>query len=51
MGTEVFAAAPIALQAGKQLASVTLPATTNGGVLHIFAVATARRPIRPLQTL
>ncbi|GAA2899507.1 GH92 family glycosyl hydrolase [Streptomyces mexicanus] len=41
VGTEVFATAPIALQAGKQLARVTLPATTDGGVLHVFAVATA----------
>ncbi|MFL4903852.1 GH92 family glycosyl hydrolase [Streptomyces sp. MMS24-I2-30] len=41
VGTEVFATAPIALQAGKTLASVTLPATTNGGILHVFAVATA----------
>ncbi|MBY8878836.1 GH92 family glycosyl hydrolase [Streptomyces sp. PLK6-54] len=41
VGTEVFATAPIALQAGKQLASVTLPATTQGGDMHVFAVATA----------
>jgi predicted alpha-1,2-mannosidase len=41
VGTEVFATAPIALQAGKQLASVTLPATTSGGDMHVFAVATA----------
>lgn len=41
VGTEVFSSAPIALQAGKQLASVTLPSTTNGGIIHIFAVATA----------
>ncbi|WP_405591659.1 GH92 family glycosyl hydrolase [Streptomyces sp. NBC_01190] len=41
VGTDVFATAPIALQAGKQLASVTLPATTTGGDMHIFAVATA----------
>lgn len=41
VGTEVFATAPIALQAGKQLASVTLPATTDGGVIHVFAMATA----------
>jgi hypothetical protein len=41
VGTEVFTTAPIALQAGKQLASVTLPATTNGGIIHIFAAATA----------
>lgn len=41
VGTEVFATAPVTLQAGKQLASVTLPSTTNGGVLHVFAVATA----------
>jgi predicted alpha-1,2-mannosidase len=41
VGTEIFATAPIALQAGKQLASVTLPGTTDGGVIHIFSVATA----------
>ncbi|MFJ4918684.1 GH92 family glycosyl hydrolase [Streptomyces sp. NPDC088725] len=41
VGTDVFATAPIALQAGKQLVSVTLPDTTKGGVIHIFAVATA----------
>jgi predicted alpha-1,2-mannosidase len=41
VGTEVFASAPIALQAGKQLASVTLPSSTNGGDMHIFSVATA----------
>jgi predicted alpha-1,2-mannosidase len=41
VGTEVFATAPITLQSGKQLASVTLPSTTDGGDMHIFAVATA----------
>jgi predicted alpha-1,2-mannosidase len=41
VGTEVFATAPITLQDGKQLASVTLPATTDGGDMHVFAVATA----------
>lgn len=41
VGTEVFSTAPITLQSGKQLASVTLPSATDGGVLHIFAVATA----------
>ncbi|MYS19908.1 MULTISPECIES: GH92 family glycosyl hydrolase [unclassified Streptomyces] len=41
VGTDVFATAPIDLQAGKQLASVTLPATTSGGDMHVFAVATA----------
>jgi predicted alpha-1,2-mannosidase len=41
VGTEVFATAPIPLQSGKQLASVTLPASTSGGDMHIFAVATA----------
>lgn len=40
MGTEIFATAPITLQAGKQLASVTLPSATDGGVIHVFAVAT-----------
>jgi hypothetical protein len=41
VGTDVFATAPIPLQSGKQLASVTLPASTSGGDMHIFAVATA----------
>ncbi|WP_329460065.1 GH92 family glycosyl hydrolase [Streptomyces sp. NBC_01497] len=41
VGTDIFATAPIALQAGKQLASVTLPSTVSGGVMHVFAVATA----------
>ena len=41
VGTEVFATAPITLQDGKQLASVTLPASTDGGDMHVFAVATA----------
>ncbi|MEU6852521.1 GH92 family glycosyl hydrolase [Actinacidiphila alni] len=41
VGTEVFATAPIALQAGKQLAGVTLPSSTDGGDMHIFSVATA----------
>lgn len=41
VGTEVFATAPVELRAGKQLASVTLPSTTDGGVIHIFAAATA----------
>jgi predicted alpha-1,2-mannosidase len=41
VGTDVFATAPIALQSGKQLASVTLPATTQGGDMHVFGIATA----------
>jgi predicted alpha-1,2-mannosidase len=36
--TYVFATAPIMLAAGKQIASVTLPSTADGGTLHIFAV-------------
>ncbi|MGC5165467.1 GH92 family glycosyl hydrolase [Luteimicrobium sp. DT211] len=39
--TDIFATAPIALTAGKQLQSVTLPTTVDGGDLHVFAVATA----------
>jgi hypothetical protein len=39
--TYVFGTAPIALQAGKQVASVALPTTVTGGDLHVFAVATA----------
>ena len=41
VGTDVFATTPIDLQAGKQLKSVTLPATTQGGDMHVFGVATA----------
>ncbi|MFF2852244.1 GH92 family glycosyl hydrolase [Streptomyces sp. NPDC058001] len=41
VGTDVFATAPIALEPGKQLASVTLPASTSGGTMHVFAVDTA----------
>ncbi|MEU3183604.1 GH92 family glycosyl hydrolase [Streptomyces sp. NPDC006923] len=41
VGTDVFATAPIELAAGKTLASVTLPDTTSGGTIHVFAVATA----------
>jgi predicted alpha-1,2-mannosidase len=39
--TYVFATAPISLAAGKQLASVTLPASTSGGRMHVFGLATA----------
>jgi predicted alpha-1,2-mannosidase len=38
---DVFATAPIALASGKRLASVTLPGSTDGGTMHVFAVATA----------
>jgi predicted alpha-1,2-mannosidase len=37
--TNVFAAVPIALDAGKQVRSVTLPSSVQGGSLHIFAIA------------
>ncbi|MEV0224576.1 GH92 family glycosyl hydrolase [Streptomyces sp. NPDC050704] len=39
--TYAFATAPIPLAAGKQLASVTLPASTSGGRMHVFGLATA----------
>lgn len=35
----VFASAPVALAAGKKVASVTLPETTDKGIMHIFDVA------------
>jgi len=35
----LFATAPIALAAGKQVRSVTLPAGTAGGAAHVFAVS------------
>lgn len=41
VGTDVFATAPIALARGKHLASVALPRQTDGGTMHVFAVATA----------
>jgi hypothetical protein len=41
VGTYLFATAPIALQAGKRVASVTLPSTSTGGTIHVFAVDTA----------
>jgi hypothetical protein len=41
VGTDVFAGAAITPRAGRQLASVILPAAADGGVMHVFAVATA----------
>jgi hypothetical protein len=38
--TYVFATAPIPLQSGKQVASLTLPATVNGGDIHLYALST-----------
>jgi predicted alpha-1,2-mannosidase len=37
----LFAAEPIALAAGKSVRSVTLPASTDKGSMHIFAIAAA----------
>ncbi|WP_222426641.1 GH92 family glycosyl hydrolase [Amycolatopsis rhizosphaerae] len=37
--TYVFASAPVTLDAGKQVASVTLPGTVTGGNLHVFGIA------------
>jgi hypothetical protein len=36
----LFATAPIALQAGKQVKSITLPGTVQGGTFHVFSIAT-----------
>ncbi|QFZ22923.1 glycoside hydrolase family 92 protein [Saccharothrix syringae] len=41
MDVHVFATAPIALREGRQVRSVTLPATVTGGTFHVFAVAAA----------
>ena len=41
VGTEVFATAPIDLQAGKQLGERDPAGHHHGGVIHVFAVATA----------
>ncbi|HEY0807686.1 MAG TPA: glycoside hydrolase domain-containing protein, partial [Pseudonocardiaceae bacterium] len=39
IATDVFATTPIALAAGKTVASVSLPASTSGGgMIHVFAV-------------
>ncbi|HVV09058.1 GH92 family glycosyl hydrolase [Amycolatopsis sp.] len=40
INTYVFASAPITLDSGKQVASVTLPSSISGGALHVFAIAT-----------
>jgi len=37
--TNVFATSAISLPSGKTVASVTLPASTNQGALHVFAIA------------
>jgi hypothetical protein len=37
----LFATTPAALTAGKQVRSVTLPASTNQGAMHIFAISVA----------
>ncbi|MFD7656884.1 GH92 family glycosyl hydrolase [Actinosynnema sp. NPDC059797] len=39
MDVHVFATAPIALDPGRRVRSVTLPATVTGGTLHVFALA------------
>ncbi|GER92141.1 hypothetical protein KDW_63030 [Dictyobacter vulcani] len=38
VGTYVFASAPIALNASKQVASITFPSSVDQGALHIFAL-------------
>jgi predicted alpha-1,2-mannosidase len=35
----LFATAPITLQPGKQVRSVTLPSNVQGGALHVFSIA------------
>jgi hypothetical protein len=39
VATTVFATSAISLPSGKTVASVTLPASTNQGALHVFAIA------------
>jgi hypothetical protein len=39
VGTFIFGTAPITLDAGKTVASVTLPSSVSGGAMHVFAVA------------
>jgi hypothetical protein len=39
--TYVFGTAPIALDTTKQVASVTLPSSVDGGDLHVFAITAA----------
>lgn len=39
ISTYVFASTPIALNTSKQVLSITLPASLNQGVLHIFTLA------------
>ena len=35
----LFATAPVTLQPGKQVRSVTLPSNVQGGALHVFSIA------------
>jgi Glycosyl hydrolase family 76 len=44
IGTKVFTTS-IALQAGKTVASVTLPSRANQGLLHVFALGTDKGPL------
>jgi len=39
VGTMIFTTAPIALAAGKTVASVTLPSSVAGGQMHVFGIA------------
>ncbi|GHO83189.1 lectin [Dictyobacter formicarum] len=39
VATYVFASAPISLNASKQVASITFPASVDQGALHVFALA------------
>jgi len=39
VATKVFATSAVSLPSGKTVASVTLPAGTNQGTLHVFAIA------------
>ncbi|GAA3542076.1 GH92 family glycosyl hydrolase [Amycolatopsis ultiminotia] len=39
LATDVFGTAPITLDAGKTVASVTLPKDVDGGAMHVFAIA------------
>jgi hypothetical protein len=44
VGTYVFSAT-IPITAGKTLASITLPSSTDQGELHLFAIGSDRGPL------
>jgi hypothetical protein len=45
--TYLFSSAPIAIPAGKTVATVGMPAMVSGGQIHVFAIGTDKGPLSP----